>query len=251
MTIDHTTRAPYLCMMRAESVEQAAPEPVTHQVPTVALSTEIRKLIDLVVVKHIEHIYNRLNTLKNNATQDYNNHRDIANQNIDAINKLKLRVDQFTDKVSKQLPEKINPTSLEEGTTTCSFETGASNYSYLCMAQDIGRERVENKHEQREELPVLERVCIYPGCNRPCYTDQHRTHDYCGRTHAITAPQMMAITSLQAQINRQDLVIDDMKGRIEHLERLLRVQEAPVLQRRVRRRPFAVRGLRESVVCCT
>ena len=178
---NHTPRAPYLCMMRAESVEQAAPEPVTHQVPTVALSTEIRKLIDLVVVKHIEHIYNRLNTLKNNATQDYNNHRDIANQNIDAINKLKLRVDQFNDKVSKQLPEKINPTSLEEGTTKCSFETGASNYSYLCMAQDIGRERVENKHDQREELPVLERVCIYPGCNRPCYTDQHRTHDYCGR----------------------------------------------------------------------
>ena len=238
---NHTTRAPYLCMMRAESGEPAAEpgepaaaEPVTHEVPTIALSTEIRKLIDIVVVKHLEHIYNRLNTLKNNATQGYNNQRDIANQNIDAINKLKLQVDQLNDKVSKHLPKTTHP---EEDTTTCSFET-SSTYSYLCMAQDIGRERVENKHEERKELPVLERICIYPGCSRPCHVDQNGTHDYCGRTHAITAPQMVAITRLQAQINRQDLVIDDMKERIEFLERMVRVQEAPVLQRRVRRRPF-------------
>ena len=85
---------------------------------------------------------------------------------------------------------------------------------------------------------MLERVCIYPGCSRPCHVDQNGTHDYCGRTHAITAPQMVAITRLQAQINRQDLVIDDMKERIEFLERMISVPEAPVLQRRVRRRPF-------------
>ena len=129
-------------MMTAEPGEPAATEPVTHEVPTIALSTEIRKLIDIVVVKHLEHIYNRLNTLKNNATQGYNNQRDIANQNIDAINKLKLQVDQLNDKVSKHLPKTTHP---EEDTTTCSFET-SSTYSYLCMAQDIGRERVENKH---------------------------------------------------------------------------------------------------------
>jgi hypothetical protein len=106
-----TPRAPYLCMMREDPVEPIGS--VTHQVPTVALWTEIKKLIDQVAVKHLEHIYNRLNTLKNNATQDYNNHRDIANQNIAILNKHKLQLEQLIDKMSKHFPETTHPTSPE------------------------------------------------------------------------------------------------------------------------------------------
>ena len=35
-------------------------------------------------------------------------------------------------------------------------------------------------------------ICKLPGCHLPCFNDGHRTHDYCGRTHAVEAKLLVS-----------------------------------------------------------
>ena len=33
-------------------------------------------------------------------------------------------------------------------------------------------------------VPTGPRICRLPGCNKPCFVEGSKVHDYCGRTHA-------------------------------------------------------------------